>query len=107
MNTDHFDDTFPLQSYNEWDPFDLLELPDTNTVHAADSPPIPASTEPDENTLGSVAEDTPSETPPRGQESPQPSKLGLVQLNKWNEEKTYDEDPPSCIHYSIEWSHSE
>jgi hypothetical protein len=78
MNTDHFDDTFPLQSYNEWDSFDLLELPDTNTVHAADLPPIPASTEPDENTLGSVAEDISREILPRGQELPQPSKFGLV-----------------------------
>jgi hypothetical protein len=68
MNTDYFDDTFPLQSYDEWDPFDLLELPDTNTVHVTDLPPIPTFTQPDKNTLGSVIEDTPSEILVRRQE---------------------------------------
>jgi len=38
-----------------------------------------------------------------GQQSPQPDKLILIQLNDWDQEKTYDEDPPNYIYYSIEW----
>jgi hypothetical protein len=33
----------------------------------------------------------------------QVDKLTLCQLTDWNSERTYDDDPPSCIHYSIEW----
>jgi hypothetical protein len=27
----------------------------------------------------------------------------LLYIDKWDEEKIYNEEPPSCIHYSIEW----
>jgi hypothetical protein len=30
-------------------------------------------------------------------------KLQLLHIDEWDDENTYDEDPPSCIHYSIEW----
>jgi hypothetical protein len=33
----------------------------------------------------------------------QPDKLQLLHIYKWDDENTYDDDPPSCIHYSIEW----
>jgi hypothetical protein len=29
--------------------------------------------------------------------------LGFCQLSDWDEEKTYNEQPPTCVHYSIEW----
>jgi hypothetical protein len=32
----------------------------------------------------------------------QPDKLQLLRIDEWDDENTYDEDPPSCIHYSIE-----
>ena len=33
----------------------------------------------------------------------QSNKLRLLHRDEWGEDNTYDEDPPSCIHYSIEW----
>jgi hypothetical protein len=27
----------------------------------------------------------------------------LLYIDEWDEEKIYNEEPPSCIHYSIEW----
>lgn len=30
-------------------------------------------------------------------------KLNVLQLVDWDKDRTYDEDPPNCLHYSIEW----
>lgn len=33
----------------------------------------------------------------------QSNTIPLLQENEWDADKIYDEDPPSCIHYCIEW----
>jgi hypothetical protein len=32
-----------------------------------------------------------------------PEKLGFLGLDEWDEHNTYEEDVPTCLHYSIEW----
>jgi hypothetical protein len=96
-STDPFHDPFPLQSYEGWEPFDL-EVLDTEAVNAADPTPVPDSSEPDDTARGTVDEDA-SNT----RQQLQTDRLALLQLSSWEQEKSYNEHPPSCIHYSIEW----
>jgi hypothetical protein len=50
-----------------------------------------------------VENDLNQDTSSQRQATSQPDKLELLHIDEWDEEETYDEDVPSCIHYSIEW----
>jgi hypothetical protein len=48
---------------------------------------------------------TPSgNTRARKQDRSSRPKLALLHREEWDKDKTYDEDPPTCLHYSIEWT---
>lgn len=74
-------------------PDSLISYPaDTATEHL--SPGTPTSTDVDD--IDDVASASQSSTR-RGQ-----GELPFVQLADWSDDFTYDEHPPTCIHYSIE-----
>jgi hypothetical protein len=81
-------------SHNGWETLDFLQTQDVGVDYETGTPSIAAPVELD-NT---------ADTNPREQTcTVQPDKLSFVQLADWDEGKTYVEDPPNCIHYSIEW----
>jgi hypothetical protein len=90
------DNAFHLPSYSGWEPFDFLHTEDTGVVYGAGTPPVSVPVEshgsPNAEEMFNIV-----------QEQQLPKKLALIQQMDWDGGKTYDEDPPSCIHYSIEW----
>lgn len=36
-------------------------------------------------------------------QQPQTDHLGFIPLEIWDKERVYDEQPPICIHYLIDW----
>jgi hypothetical protein len=59
-------------------------------------------------TLPTAAPNEPSVTTPgragrNDQSQSRVEKLATIPLEDWDENGSYDEDPPRCLHYSIEW----
>lgn len=54
-------------------------------------------------THGATVEDVDRDTCSSEQARLHSAKLEMLDLNEWDENETYDEDPPRCLHYSMEW----
>jgi hypothetical protein len=50
-----------------------------------------------------IADNLSIDTRSIGHARPHAGKLELLNLDEWDENETYDEDPPTCLRYSIEW----
>jgi hypothetical protein len=86
----HFRDIFPPQEWNSPDPSRMRESPVPGHIESYNSP---------NGSLSQIPR-----IPISGKQYQSQSELVvLLQLADWDQERTYDEDPPSCLHYSIEW----
>jgi hypothetical protein len=99
MNSlDRFLESFPYQSDEQWPTFNILQPQDTDISSRAGTP---AATE------SAARVELPEKngaTDPLNERTQLPlDKLALLQLSDRDREKLYDEEPPSSIHYSIEW----
>ena len=82
--------------FDFWDSQGSSQLPGTVTGSAGNAPPLPSSV---------TSSAAPNETPralSQGQYL-HASKLTFMQEADWDPEKTNNQDPPTCLHYSIEW----
>jgi hypothetical protein len=79
--------------YFQWNDFSRWETQESTLIEPAPTPGILSSAASNAS-LG-------NRSPYRSQ--PKPHTLPLLQWDEWDENFSYHEDPPTCIHYSIEW----
>jgi hypothetical protein len=74
---------------------DQFEPPRGSEPFTQGEPSVADSTLLDEAVNEAIVEDLDKDTCFQQQTKLQPAKLELLKLDEWDEEKTYDEDPPS------------
>jgi hypothetical protein len=72
-----------------------LQIPDTQIAGDAPCPAVVYRE--------AIADDLGRDACNVGHVRPHSGKLELLKLDEWSENVTYDEEPPTCLHYSIEW----
>jgi hypothetical protein len=78
------------------------QVQNTGTPFGADATSLPATVE-SNATPSEVSGETPRGSAFRGRPPSCREKLQFLQEAEWDPDKTYDEHPPTCLHYSIEW----
>jgi hypothetical protein len=95
-------DPFSPSEGGELGEFDLSQPHVSSTIHGSYASTYLPSIE-----QGLVIYDDPSQAPNTTssleKNDARPEKLALLQLAEWDHEKIYDEVPPSCLRYTIEW----
>ena len=51
-----------------------------------------------------ICEPANEQPPPRKRRKTPRTRLPLLRLDEWDREGEYDEDPPTCVHYSVDWT---
>jgi hypothetical protein len=83
---------------DSWPEFDEIDWPDDDTSETQSQNDV-CSPDPSQS-VGPIE----SQSAVRRHETRQTdARLPLLQLADWSQELSYDEAPPTCIHYSIEW----
>jgi hypothetical protein len=84
---------------DSWPEFDEIDWPDDDASDETQTQRDLCSPEPSQ----SVGVKESQNTVRRHDTRQADARLPLLQLADWSEELPYDEEPPTCIHYSIEW----
>jgi hypothetical protein len=86
-------------SHEPWDAFDGSQAVDASMTNDLGTPSASYPTLPNRTTRKVTGESPAAHRQSRSQ----PEKLQFLQLAEWDEHNSYDENDPSCLHYSIEW----
>lgn len=92
--TDSFEDVYSPPAWDFYEP--PRQVHDASAAGAQTLTP-PAAT-PNERSVP-----TPGRAGRNDQSRSRVEKLATIPLKDWDENGFYDEDPPRCLHYSIEW----